>query len=147
MQKVAVLIGRFRRPVFAESLQAALSEYPELSVARVPGSAQLRAAIRTAGPKVLILDAAEPGVDVDTFGGAADVAVMLISDEGHKARIHLHRIDARRVRGIADILRNGGQTAADRLGFVRLRDLGAGVLRRIGAGLDRRHPAPLQAAR
>lgn len=99
MAQVMVIIGELSRPLFAESLLLTLSASAEFRVRTARASEVLQAVDGTA-PTVLILDAANPGIDLSDLPKVASLATILISGEGREARILLNQIEAERIRAL-----------------------------------------------
>lgn len=131
MQKVRIIIGKFRRPMFGESLQSSLRQRPDFVVESDVDPEQIRASLESQTPTVVILDAASAEAGELFRLASRNVAVIRIGDEGRDVDVKLHQIGPDHIRRLAGLIQDFARDQAT-LPFARalrkgLQDLAPGV--------------------
>ena len=98
MTETDVIIGPFRREMFAEGLAAMLAGESDLSVTRIAADSDAAAFMNNKHPSIVILED-RPNERRQAYLPVSDaVAVILIAQEGRDVQIALRQIDRSRLR-------------------------------------------------
>jgi len=104
MSQTQVIIGPFRRKIFAKGLTVLLSEEPSLRTHQVNNEKDLFKYLSEDSPTIVILESRSDDDDRAFLPLSTSVGVIYISQEGEDVLIALRQIDRKRLRSVINLI-------------------------------------------